>query len=410
MFHRLFKQALSTYTLPVIAHSVSPIKSPLPYFRLHIIKSNPSAKSSLLDVLNSKPYRFGFTKEQLKQLLRKDLIKIWVSSSRAKVTIPPHDNDLLDRFIKKPLDPYSVITYNQHIHETPVPTPEKLHILSSANHSLLAIDKPPGIPVHGVQKYYYNTVQAMLAKQLACEQTTLYPLHRLDRLTSGVLLWATDPSTVAKFKAKDAWYRNKIYLARVRGRLPNSSTTCTDDLVYLYPTRHMVRVFQGAMTDFKEVYYDSDRKESVIGALINTGFPHQIRIHLPNLGCPIIDDPLYGKSGKYREVKTERIEITDAYWEEILRRSKELQSKKQSADSASCSICNAPEYLTPEKNEQGEYAICLHAWRYEYRGVPGGPYAEEKHFYETPIPSWAIPTGANEDFVKEKFTLHRIQV
>lgn len=410
MFGTLFTQAFSTYTLPVIVHNVSPINSPLPYFRLHIIRSNPSVKRSLLDILNSKPYRFGFTKDQLKHLLQKDLVQVWVSSVRVKITIPPHDNDFFDRIMKAPLSPYSVITYNQHIHETPVPTPERLKILSSTNSSLLAINKPPGIPVHGVQKYFYNTIQSMLAEQLACKQVTLYPLHRLDRLTSGVLLWATNPTTVSKFKNRNAWCRKKIYLARVKGRLPNFSTTCTDDLVYLYPTRHMVRVFQGSITSFKEVCYDQKRDESVICAFLNTGFPHQIRIHLRNLGCPIIDDPLYSKTGKYKEITRSRNDVTDAYWEEVIQRSKEIQSKKRSVDSASCSICNAPKYHVPKTNEHGDYAICLHAWRYEYKGVPGGPYAGERHSYETPIPSWAIPIGTNEEFVKGIIVYHTTSV
>lgn len=399
MFGRLFRRSLGNCILPDLVHSTSPIKSPSPYFRLHVIRSNPSVSKSLLDTLNSRPYRFNFTKEQLKILLQKKFIRIWTSSSRVEVLIPHQNDVLLDKLIKKPLEPYSVITFNQHIHETPVPTPTSLKMLSSFDDELIAVNKPCGVPVHGVQKYYYNTIQSMLANQQGCRQSDLYPLHRLDRLTSGVLLWASNGDTVSKFKDRKAWIHNKIYLARINGRLPLSSMACNDDLVYIYPTRKMVRVYPNAVTNFKEVCYDETRNESLVVALLNSGFPHQIRIHLRNLGSPIVDDPLYGLDGKYKEIIKNREDITDAYWKEILQRSENIRNEKLSKKSDTCLICDAPQFYIPDEAARGKYAICLHAWIYKYKAVTNGPYAGEKHMYEAPIPRWAIPKGTGADEV-----------
>lgn len=394
MLNSLFCRLLTTYRLPKIFHNISNVRAPPPYFRLHIIKANDNVKRSLIDTLNAKPYRFGFEIDKLKFLLLKGHIKLWTPTITSQINIPPNNNMFLEKLIKQPLNKGVVVTYFQHIHENPVPIPKELRVLTPINDDLIAINKPLGIPVHPVQKYYYNTIHYMLAKQLNYKQEEIFPIHRLDKLTSGILLWARNKETVSKFKNKNAWNKRKTYIARIKGRLPAQSVVCDDDVVYLYPTRNMARVYPNAKTVFNELIYDESRNESIVSANLNTGYPHQIRIHLRNLGVPIIDDPLYSSTGKYKEITKTKDDITNDYWGVVQKRSQEIQNHKCSEKTCSC--CGALSYDPPDVERAGEYAICLHAWRYEYSGVSNGPYVGEKHSYETTIPYWAIPEGSED--------------
>lgn len=392
---------LNSTSLPRINHDVPSIVAPNPYYRLHIIKSNSSINRSLIDLLNAKPYRFGFTIDRLKQLLKSSKIHLWTPTITSKVNIPTNDESLA-KFIKKKLDPFTVITYSQHIHETPVPMPKNINILS-IDDGLIVINKPCGIPTHSVQKYYYNTIQSILAKQLNIKVQNLYPIHRLDKLTSGVLLWTTNTDIVSKLKDKDAWIKEKIYIARIKGKLLSSKVINDDNLVYLYPTRQMVRLYSGAKTIFNEIFYDPKRDESIVSAKLKTGFPHQIRIHLRNLGSPIIDDPLYNENGKYREITKSKEDITSEYWNLIIQRTTQIEQNKRLNNEESCSDCGASLFKVPDRNTVGEYAICLHAWKYQFIGKPDGPYAKEEYSYQAPIPKWAIPDVSNgSELILEK--------
>lgn len=355
--------------------------APKPYFRLHII--NASSKSrSLIDTLNARPYMFNFTVLQMKSLISKGHVRVWTPTISSLVH---WKSSQLENFIKRSLKEPSVITYFQHIHETPVPMPSKIEIIKKTE-SYVVVNKPPGVPVHATQKYYYNTVHAKLAEQLKISRDNLLPIHRLDKLTSGILIWAFNTTEVSKFKNKDpnTWIKQKIYLARITGRLQQKQITCTDDLVYLYPTRHMVRIYTNTETKFKEVFYDKILNESVVSAELKTGYPHQIRIHLRNIGHPIIDDPLYGLNGKYREIKLKREEITEEYWNEILCRSENIK-KSKTRSGKPCTDCGALPYTIPSAKEN---SICLHAWKYKWIGVPGGIYGGETHVFESRVPSW----------------------
>lgn len=81
-----------------------------------------------------------------------------------------------------------------HRHEPPVVgTP--LEILVDDG-EVLVVDKPPSIPVHPCGRFRHNTVIFILGKEHGISE--LYTIHRLDRLTSGVLLFARTQETSQK--------------------------------------------------------------------------------------------------------------------------------------------------------------------------------------------------------------------
>eukprot|EP00941_MAST-03F_sp_MAST-3F-sp1_P004476 g4476.t1 len=192
------------------------------------------------------------------------------------------------------------------------------------------VNKPPGMPVHPTGVYRHNTVTFALARQLFQQTGTspkLYPVHRLDRLTSGLLLvcrskesatmlsqslqFATKTST-NEMKAilsketetsskEKTWSRKKRYVARVVGKFPKE-VICTEPIHskvgkirrFCHPDgKCAITVFR--LLHFQEATSYNDKEGfSIIECFPQTGRTHQIRCHLHYLGHPIENDPLYG--------------------------------------------------------------------------------------------------------------------
>ena len=107
-----------------------------------------------------------------------------------------------------------LITHSKHFHELPVTSKEIEIILKNDN--LLVCSKPGSMPIHPTGKYNLNTLTSKLKMMFDLKE--LYPIHRIDRLTSGLCLLALDKSTCAEYglKIKRAEMQ-KVYLARVVG-------------------------------------------------------------------------------------------------------------------------------------------------------------------------------------------------
>lgn len=167
---------------------------------------------------------------------------------------------------------------------------------------LVAINKPSGMLVH--RGWARDDVVAvdLLAAQLG---RYVWPLHRLDRGTSGVVMFALDAETARQFSA--AMERGEIgkrYLALVRGHAP-------DELLIDYslrrvdsddPERSSAQTLirrVGECTLRPGLRPEGDRY-SLVEALPYTGRTHQIRRHLKHIAHPIIGDVRYGKGAHNR--------------------------------------------------------------------------------------------------------------
>ena len=184
---------------------------------------------------------------------------------------------------------------------------EALPILFRDEH-LIAIHKPAGLLVH---RTVLDRHETRFAVQLLRDQIGqhVHPVHRLDRGTSGVLLFALSReigrSLSAQFEAQQI---DKTYLAIVRGhppeagRIDHALTRQFDD--YEFRLRDSSGEAQNAVTDYRrlaiaELPYRVDRYPSSRYALLElkpqTGRRHQLRRHLKHLAHPIIGDATYGK-------------------------------------------------------------------------------------------------------------------
>jgi RluA family pseudouridine synthase len=202
-----------------------------------------------------------------------------------------------------------VISHRIHRHELPVVSGRMRIVHQCAD--WVVVDKPASVPVHPCGRYRHNTVLFILAKEDGLPG--LHTVHRLDRLTSGVLLFAR---TAAKAREMEAAISGreveKEYVARVVGEFPEGEIVCKEPiLVVSYKIGVCVVDAAGkeCQTVFQRVAYRCLAPVdlvltpvwrdgvSVVRCRPRTGRMHQIRVHLQFLGHPIANDPLYNSTG-----------------------------------------------------------------------------------------------------------------
>lgn len=162
--------------------------------------------------------------------------------------------------------------------------PPELQLLFQDSH-LLAVAKPSGLAVH--RGWCRDPITALpLARRLAGQR--VHPVHRLDRPTSGVLLFALDPETTRRVqRAFQEGHVSKRYVALVRGVPPEAGVI--DHPVPRTPRGERV----DAVTEFRRL--GVFERYSLVEARPRTGRLHQIRRHLKHLTHPLVGDVNYGK-------------------------------------------------------------------------------------------------------------------
>lgn len=187
-----------------------------------------------------------------------------------------------------------------------------LEILYS-DRDLIAINKPAGLLSVGNAKETQHHALALLRNQLSRrgQEIKLWPVHRIDRDTSGVLLFATSremrEAVMAKWETAE-----KTYYAIVEGS-PAPAAGTIDQPLRLDEVLYRVHV--GEHPDAKPAitHYKTERTangRSLLRVELETGRQHQIRAHLAWLGFPVVGDPRYGKAGGRMGLHALRLSIT----------------------------------------------------------------------------------------------------
>ena len=179
------------------------------------------------------------------------------------------------------------------------PGPASLKILHEDPH-LIAIDKPAGLLSVGNDQETQLHALALLRHQLSrsLPSVKLWPVHRIDRDTSGVLLFATSRETREAVMAR--WEEaEKTYLAVVEG-CPDPVRGTIDQPLRLDEKEYRMHV--GAHPEAKRAvtHYETEQMvggRSLVRIRLETGRQHQIRAHMAWLGCPVVGDPRYGTAG-----------------------------------------------------------------------------------------------------------------
>ncbi|TDS14922.1 pseudouridine synthase [Sphingobacterium paludis] len=161
---------------------------------------------------------------------------------------------------------------------------------------LIAVNKPHGLLVHrsSIAADTSEFALQILRNQI---QKTVYPAHRLDRKTGGVLLFSLNKEMDSMAQQLFADRRiDKTYLAVVRGYMEDSGSID-------YPLRKENGTVQEALTHFKTISraevniplgkFETSRY-SLVEAIPETGRMHQIRKHFAHVFHPIIADRPHG--------------------------------------------------------------------------------------------------------------------
>ena len=164
---------------------------------------------------------------------------------------------------------------------------------------IIAVNKPSNLPTHPSGIFYNNTLQCMLEKQY---NQKVYAVHRLDRETSGVIVFTKDAKSCSQIQ-KTFNTCKKVYIAITRGVIENNFF-CEHTSIGKHRSSLIKRkqeAYDGAekdaITNFKTL--KCFEKNTLVCAMPETGRQHQIRVHLAHLGFPIMGDKLYGFNDQF---------------------------------------------------------------------------------------------------------------
>ena len=167
------------------------------------------------------------------------------------------------------------------------------------DNNILVVNKPENISVTEDISSTYTLTTLMKEKF----DKNLEPCHRLDRNTSGLVLFAKNKESLdillKKFKNKEI---EKHYLATVYG-IPKKEHAILSDYLFKDSKKSLVYIsnipkknYLEIITEYTLVSKNIQDNTSVLDINLHTGRTHQIRAHLAYIGLPIIGDGKYGNN------------------------------------------------------------------------------------------------------------------
>jgi 23S rRNA pseudouridine955/2504/2580 synthase len=160
------------------------------------------------------------------------------------------------------------------------------------NSEILVINKPAGLAAQGGAGITHS-VDTVLAEQTGAK---VFPVHRLDKDTAGILVAAKSAEAAAKWtKLIASGGVTKEYTALCLGHPPQSSGIFADEIGK-----------KNALTNYAvlktSILVNSEYQFSLISLTLETGRMHQIRIHTANANCPVAADDKYGDFAANRAI------------------------------------------------------------------------------------------------------------
>jgi tRNA pseudouridine synthase 8/2,5-diamino-6-(5-phospho-D-ribitylamino)-pyrimidin-4(3H)-one deaminase len=309
-----------------------------------------------------------------------------------------------------------LISNRVHRHE-PAVSSEPVSVWNTAD-DLVLTSKPSSMPIHPCGRYHFNSLVYALAKE---HSLFVHPIHRLDRLTSGLCLFAKDAMTAREVSQKIR-ERNveKYYLARIRGKFPDGDST-SDELHTCFLTSGVQALVDEEGRETKELVVDKpiycssqrlskhdvpaeddlenlakakacrsvfrrlsyDGLTSVVLCRLFTGRTHQLRVHLSWLGFPIANDPNYGGIlcvGNSRSpLEVEGLEF--------------LQKCNKISLNPQCWECDSDKSIVLA-NSKPDQVYCTEIWLHSLR------YCSNSWEYQVPAPSWAAKEFSSSQYLQ----------
>lgn len=173
--------------------------------------------------------------------------------------------------------------------------------------------KPAGVHSEGEGKgtmpsLLCEALSAIRAERGEAPPSAVYPVHRLDKETEGLMIYALDPKAAASLSADISEGRwSKVYRAWLWGA-PERERDTLCDLLYYDRTRGKSFVVQrerkgvkAASLEYEVISRSSDGKRTLVQIKLHTGRTHQIRVQFASRGLSLCGDRRYGapaESGK----------------------------------------------------------------------------------------------------------------
>jgi len=187
-----------------------------------------------------------------------------------------------------------------------VPFPRGLGLVHE-DAAIVVVDKQPGLLSMATERERERTAYRLLWDYLAAQRPRARPfiVHRLDRDTSGLLVFAKSEATKRHLQAQfETRTVERVYVALVRGKVRRDAGTLESRLVEDKSLR--VRATAGpegkaAITSYRVIGYGQDT--TLLELSLGTGRRRQIRVQLAAIGHPIVGDREHGgPSGPFRRL------------------------------------------------------------------------------------------------------------
>jgi 23S rRNA pseudouridine1911/1915/1917 synthase len=244
------------------------------------MRDRPAAGTTLLDVLST--LFPESTRTTLRQMLQQGRVRVnGEIEKNAKRAVGPHDAvDVGRKSVVAAIDPRLTILYEDD--------------------EIIVVVKAAGLLTVSTPNEKDETAQAILNDYLKTKRgNRVHVVHRLDRDTSGVMLFAKSFAVREELKGTFAAHDvDRVYYAIVEGTPATSSGTIRS---YLYEDERTFDVRsvpdpargKPAVTHYRTI--DTSGGYSLLEVKLETGRKNQVRVHMFESGTPVVGDTRYGK-------------------------------------------------------------------------------------------------------------------